>query len=267
MKKLPPIRLSVALLSMALTTCSWAQAPGASAPLTQGKHYDFAYKINDRNIQVFDDGAFTSILLPEGTLVPTIIDVGPRCEELLTPRRKGTYLVVDGVHQLLALRWSGKQDVTVVYSGSQARTGQAASFGGVEPAAVYGSIGQPQQSGRHNRVDANDNGVIGPLETIVDEPISDQHTHRATANVVTWIVQPQDRVLSAALSRWAISSGLKFQWNPAIDLPVTATHPHPYAGDLQSALRTLFKECSSTGVKLTYELTPDSLIVNQLNGK
>lgn len=108
--------------------------------------YDFGYRISDDRIQIFDDGQHTRIVLPEGTLTPTVVAVQPSGEVLLMPSRDGTNLVFGGIYTRLVIRWSNGREVVANYQGEnqvQVRNGKPAAFGTVQPVAGYGTPPPP----------------------------------------------------------------------------------------------------------------------------
>lgn len=108
--------------------------------------YDFGYRISDDRIQIFDDGQHTRIVLPEGTLTPTVVAVQPSGEVLLMPSRDGTNLVFGGIYTHLIIRWSNGREVVANYQGEhqvQVRNGKPAAFGAVQPVAGYGTPPPP----------------------------------------------------------------------------------------------------------------------------
>lgn len=108
--------------------------------------YDFGYRISDDRIQIFDDGQHTRIVLPEGTLTPTVVAVQPSGEVLLMPSRDGTNLVFGGIYTRLVIRWSNGREVIANYQGEsqvQVRNGKPAAFGAVQPVNGYGTPPPP----------------------------------------------------------------------------------------------------------------------------
>jgi hypothetical protein len=81
----------------ALCVCLPLTIASASAAQAQTR-FDFSYRVSDSRINVFDDGQVTRLQLPEGLQLPAVIARTPAGEQILTPRRDGVYLVLDGVH-------------------------------------------------------------------------------------------------------------------------------------------------------------------------
>lgn len=108
--------------------------------------FDFEYRVSDSRINVFDDGKNTRLQLPEGLALPAVIARTPAGEQILTPRRDGVYLVIEGVHAQLALVWANNRQVQVQYSGAmtEARQGAAAAHTAMPTAAVAGAVTAPR---------------------------------------------------------------------------------------------------------------------------
>ena len=188
---------------------------GAAQAQTQTpKQYDFAYTVGHEQIQVFDDGFVTRMQLPEGVLVPTVIAVQPEGEVLLTPRREPPYLVFEGLYSRLALRWSGKPDVKVVYSGNTAaRLPRAAAFGSVVPQSSFGAIGAPVNALAGSKPIANASaGAMPGIPAYLEAPPAG------------FDLQTRDATISGSLRRWASATQYQLVWDvpPALDAPVTA---------------------------------------------
>lgn len=108
--------------------------------------FDFEYRVSDSRINVFDDGKNTRLQLPEGLALPAVISRSPAGEQILTPRRDGVYLVIDGVHAQLALVWANNRQVQVQYTGAmtEVRQGAAAATTAMPTAAVTGAVSAPR---------------------------------------------------------------------------------------------------------------------------
>jgi hypothetical protein len=108
--------------------------------------FDFEYRVTDSRINVFDDGKSTRLQLPEGLALPAVIARTPAGEQILTPRRDGVYLVIDGVHAQLALVWANNRQVQVQYTGAmtEARQGAAAAHTAMPTASEAGAVSAPR---------------------------------------------------------------------------------------------------------------------------
>lgn len=185
----------------------WGSA-GAQTP----KQYDFRYTVSDNHIQVFDDGFVTRIQLPEGHLVPTVIALQPEGEVLLPPKREPPYLVFEGLYSRLALRWSGKPDVKVVYTGSTtARLPRAAAFGSVAPKSAFGAIDPPLNAVA---------GTVKPGSIATSSPMPSMPDY-LEAPAIGFDFKASDRTISGAIRRWASAANYKVVW----DLPLTMDAP------------------------------------------
>lgn len=117
-----------------------------STSLAQAQtRFDFEYRVSDSRINVFDDGQVTRLQLPEGLQLPAVIARTPAGEQILTPRRDGVYLVLDGVHAQIALVWANNRNVQIQYTGTMtdARQGRAAAHTAMPAAAVTAAAPTP----------------------------------------------------------------------------------------------------------------------------
>lgn len=197
------------VLLAALCLCGAAQA---QTP----KQYDFNYTVGHEQIQVFDDGFVTRLQLPEGVLVPAVIAVQPEGEVLLAPRREPPYLVFEGLYSRLALRWSGKADVKVTYSGNTAaRLPRAAAFGSVVPQNTFGAIGAPVNAVAGKPVAPTNAGAMPVIPAYLEAPPSG------------FDLQVSDATISGSLRRWASATQYQVVWDvpPTLDAPVTRNMP------------------------------------------
>ena len=116
----------------------------ASAAQAQTR-FDFEYRVSDSRINVFDDGQVTRLQLPEGLQLPAVITRTPAGEQILTPRRDGVYLVLDGVHAQIALVWGNNRNVQIQYTGTMTdtRQGRAAAHPAMPAAVVAAAAAAP----------------------------------------------------------------------------------------------------------------------------
>jgi hypothetical protein len=208
--------IATTALAFGLAVPAWAQAQSVAEPgqtlATSASTYDFAYRATDNRVNVFDDGKITRIQLPEGTLLPTLVAIQPKGEVLLHPKREGTYLVVEGIHQQLRLRWANAKDISVVYTGQVAlnqRIGQAAAFGATTPSVQFGAAAKPV------------NVHIPPVVMKQDEqaPITKLESISSSAMTTvkkTSFVLNTDQPIHEALGDWAKQSGWHLVWQPDV---------------------------------------------------
>ena len=218
--------------------------------------YDFGYRISDDRIQVFDDGQHTRVVLPEGTLTPTVVAVQPSGEVLLMPSRDGTNLVFGGIYTRLVIRWSNGREVVANYQGEsqvQVRNGKPAAFGAVQPVNGYGTppppvyrapdAAQPVVPAPSAKT-AADAIKPPPVESRVathlspsakttttaakaqgdredDEPTASSAIESAAKPQPVWHIRNTDGTLSKALARWAASSTPPISWEAEKDFPAT----------------------------------------------
>ncbi len=208
------------LLASVISSSALAQVP---------KKFDFTYTVSDPKIQVFDDGFVTRIQIPEGMLLPTIIDISPKGEMLVQPKKEPPYLVIDGLYSRIALRWSGRPDVSVTYAGNtSARLPMAASFGSVAPQASYGAISAPRDtpSGANKKITATTDSVMPAIATVAPE----------------WFIDPQDHWLSTSIEKWAKSAGLALSWSLDEDYPLTTAAVRRYSGALPDVINAVLSD-------------------------
>ena len=117
----------------------------SASPAQAQTRFDFSYRVSDSRINVFDDGQVTRLQLPEGLQLPAVIARTPAGEQILTPRRDGVYLVLDGVHAQIALVWANNRNVQIQYTGTMtdARQGRAAAHPAMPAAVVAAAAPAP----------------------------------------------------------------------------------------------------------------------------
>lgn len=117
----------------------------SASPAQAQTRFDFSYRVSDSRINVFDDGQVTRLQLPEGLQLPAVIARTPAGEQILTPRRDGVYLVLDGVHAQIALVWANNRNVQIQYTGTMtdARQGRAAAHPSMPAAVVAAAAAAP----------------------------------------------------------------------------------------------------------------------------
>ena len=130
-----------------MTLCGLVIAAMLSHPAKAQTRFDFSYAVSDSRINVFDDGQTTRLQLPEGLVLPAVIARTPAGEEILTPRRDGVYLVVDGLHAQIALMWANNRQVHIQYTGalSLTRQGRAAAHAALPPTQTSQAQAAPLQ--------------------------------------------------------------------------------------------------------------------------
>ncbi len=131
----------------AMTLCGLVATAALSQAVTAQTRFDFSYAVSDSRINVFDDGQTTRLQLPEGLVLPAVIARTPAGEQILTPRRDGVYLVVDGVHAQMALVWANNRQVQIQYMGAMTdlRQGRAAAHAALAPAQTTQAQAAPVQ--------------------------------------------------------------------------------------------------------------------------
>lgn len=87
----------------------------------QSSDYDFRYVANGAPaitpLQVFDDGRFTYIQMPSGTLKPAIFATGTAGKRLLHGVVEGNYIKIDGIYGHLTIQHGTNTISDVQYSG------------------------------------------------------------------------------------------------------------------------------------------------------
>lgn len=216
--------IATTAMALGLAMPVWAQLQTASDSMrpSTATAYDFAYRATDNRVNVFDDGVVTRIQLPEGTLLPTLVALQPKGEVLLHPKREGTYLVVEGLHQQLRLRWANAKDIAVSYTGQAAltqRLGQAAAFGAIQPSAQFGMASKPVANANLTSVQATP--TTEKVPSLSTAAAATAASVSASAAAVTPVPQPtgparskfallpSDKTVDVAFSRWAREAGLK----------------------------------------------------------
>lgn len=131
----------------AMTLCGLVATAALSQAVTAQTRFDFSYAVSDSRINVFDDGQTTRLQLPEGLVLPAVIARTPAGEQILTPRRDGVYLVVDGIHAQMALVWANNRQVQIQYMGAMTdqRQGRAAAHAALAPAQTTQAQAAPVQ--------------------------------------------------------------------------------------------------------------------------
>jgi hypothetical protein len=241
----PSIDFQTRLSKIVLVTC---MSLGVQVPVWAQVQYDFAYKVTDERVQVFDDGRVTRIQIPEGTLVPTILATEPKGEVLLKVQRDTPYLVVDGLHSRLVMRWGNRREVVALYTGkhSTQRLGQSAAFGSVQPHAQFGSVGKPQAVALQDQVPALTTESVMPAISAVASPRNASQTPGAqstSGSAESTQIKPMaptlkrfalletDKTIDGAFRRWAKEAGL----NKAVVWRLPGKLPLDVLGEFEAA--------------------------------
>jgi hypothetical protein len=246
--------------------------------------FDFEYRVSDSRINVFDDGKNTRLQLPEGLALPAVISRTPAGEQILTPRRDGVYLVIDGVHAQLALVWANNRQVQVQYTGAmtEARQGAASAHTAMPTAAVTGAVPAPRsvapvapdKAGAQVRKAATAAGTdsVPALQTHIEPPAKPTSPSKATempqasaqavqqaasqaaepvaAPSITFEVRQRDTVRET-LARWAKDAGwthLPEHYTVDFDVQILGSVA-PYT-DFRAGVRALLNTTSMTSKPL-----------------
>jgi hypothetical protein len=236
-----------------------AQTHGHPPGHLKTQNFNFAYKVSDARVNVFDDGRNTRIQLPEGTVLPVALTTKSDGTRLIELQREGLYLVVPGVHQSLRFVWSGGREVTAEFTGrgSAERLGPPAAFGSAVPAAQFGAAVKPVPAQRPTTASAIDKAVVlaedkGATASLVAPSVAlmPMTAVAVAAPALEFRLTPPETV-RAALERWSKQAGWVFGpdlWVAPVDIPVATSAD--MGSDYRAAVRKLLDATSLTDVPL-----------------
>lgn len=261
--KLPHTNLVPCLLLTLLCTAQSA----ASAQL--GTRFDFQYRVTDTRINVFDDAKSTRLQLPEGMQLPAIIGLTPAGEQLLTPRRDGVYLLIDGLWPQLALVWPNNHTVQIQYVGimDAARQGRAAAHAATSASVKSAAVAAPQSAQLDRPVNADSlrqelaarsASTIEPLQvhqprasmtegasTAVASPVADVNSTQVKPAAAFAVRQRE--TIRETLNRWSKDAGwthLPEHYTVDFDVQILGS-VEPYT-DFRAGVRALLATTSMT---------------------
>jgi hypothetical protein len=268
--------LSAFVRNAAITLGTLVATSAMSQAVTAQTRFDFSYAISDSRINVFDDGQTTRLQLPEGLVLPAVIARTPSGEQILTPRRDGVDLVVDGVHAQLALVWANNRQVKIQYTGSisETRQGRAAAHAALPPTQTSQALAAPihvptalpaaREKALSTAVDEAAQGSAPRLQVqvqpvaafMVPDPgdksvavvttAAEQAPVKPTVTATTFSVRQRDTIRET-LARWAKDAGwthLPEHYTVDFDIQLLGT-VEPYA-DFRTGVRSLLATTSMT---------------------
>lgn len=181
--------------------------------------YSFSWRLSGSReagpLQVFDDGRSTWLQFGPAQTVPAIFSRTEHGDRLLTTRRHGQYVVLDGVWAVLVLRAGGlesrveRQEPTAALVSPTDHSEQVSKALPAAEQNVELAAGQPATLPVHN---------LAPVQVTASSA--------NPAFPLTYRVSPQDGNIRLVLSRWAVSSGWTFEpehWAVDVDIPIAGS--------------------------------------------
>ncbi|HUH86633.1 MAG TPA: TcpQ domain-containing protein [Pusillimonas sp.] len=216
-----------------------------------GVSYSFSWRLSGNRAagpqQVFDDGRSTWLQFDARHPIPAIFARTAQGDQLLSYRRHGEYVVLDGVWPVLVLRAAGLQSrVERIEGAGPAPRRREMSGVDVESVDAETAASGSADVGIAD-VGTVDVGTVdvgaARLETAgvgaTSVPTAGAESTHTTLSVpeawpvaqvswpsFTYRVSPQDGNIRLALSRWAATSGWTFEpehWAVDVDIPIAGT--------------------------------------------
>jgi len=226
-----------ALLAGCAQTSPWAwlEAQGRRPAEAAPRHFGFDWRIGGEAglapLQVFDDGERTWLQYPADQPAPAVFERTPRGDRLLSPARRGDYLVIDGVPAHLVMRGGHLLAEAIREEGEAGAAAAASAASGpvavspIELAAPFPAPAPSIELAAPFPAPAPP-PALPPVLPPVPRPVPPVPPPLPPSPSLVFQAGPADGNIRKALGRWARDAGWVFEaehWAVDVDIPLAGS--------------------------------------------
>lgn len=234
--------LAITIFLLGLAGCAslpkWPFFATGAAADSRGEpgHYNFEWRLSgDRAVapaQVFDNGRQTWLQFAPGQPLPAIFERTGRGDRPLDFRREGPYVVLPGVWPNLILRGGRLKSFADRIADPSIKEPVLSSSAGTPESALAPELMpvQPDSNSAAPSIQVAAIAVAAPISDVdlgsvsIAIPLDDQRATQDSGE--SYAVDPADKNLRMALSRWAGMAGWVFEaehWAVDADIPIVGS--------------------------------------------